>query len=335
VGGNVVPIDSYQYRDVGIDIEVTPRVHHDNSITLELVVKIDAIAGGTMAGQPIFTSRNVQTKIRLANGETNLLAGLIKTEKRDALTGIPGLSSIPILGRIFSNTRIEKTETDLVITMTPHILRVSEITREDLMEIWAGTEVNLAYRELPPVKAIGAESPLKEVEPDKEVPGGEIGPAQPELEEEEEAVGEEIEEGPPSEVLVFPEPATSSVFRDEEFSLSIQISQAENIGQIAFELSYDPEILEGIEARAGNFMQQDGVNITFEREFNQEEGLLRVRIARLGSKAGAGGQGSLVIVRFKSLSAGISPVTFSTAEAYDPESKHIAITFSNGRVEVR
>lgn len=337
VGGNVVPIDSYQYRDVGIDIEITPRVHHDDSITLQLSVKIDAIAGGTAAGQPIFTSRTVETKIRLENGETNLLAGLIKTEKREAITGVPGLSSIPILGRIFSNTRSERTETDLVVTMTPHILRVSEISQEDLMEIWAGTETQLAFRELPPTRALGPESISKEErEPDKEVPSRESRPPQPELsEEEQKAAEEEREESPPPEALVFPEPAASALFRDEEFSLSIQISQAENVGQIAFELSYDPKILEGIETQAGDFMQQDGINIAFEREIRQEEGLVRIRIGRLGSEAGAAGEGTLVIVRFRALSAGISPLAFSAVEAYDQESKPIAITISNGRVEVR
>ncbi len=342
IGGNVVPIDSYQYRDVGINIEITPQVHHDNNVTLELVIKIDAIAG-EVSDQPIFTSRIVETKIRLANGETNLLAGLIKTEKRESLTGIPGLSSIPILGKAFSNTKKENTKTDLVITMTPHILRTSEITEEDLKEIWAGTEQNLAYRGVPPATEISPERPVREIPPERRRP-----PIEPELteEEREEAMEEELteemaeeeeemEETPPSETLIYPAPSTSTVLRDKEFMISIQISQAAAIGQIEFELSYNSEVIEGIEARAGDFMQQDGAKITLEREFSQEMGLVRIKIARLADEKGATGNGSLVVLRFRSLATGESPLDFSFIDAYDPESQPLQIRFSNGRVEVR
>lgn len=337
IGGNVVPIDSYQYRDVGISIEITPRVHHDNNVTLELAIKIDAIAG-EITEQPIFTSRIVETKIRLADGETNLLAGLIKTEKRESLTGIPGLSSIPILGKVFSNTKNENTKTDLVITMTPHILRTSEITRGDLDEIWAGTEQNLEYRGAPPAVEISPESPVREIPPERRRP-----PIEPQLMEEEqeeemkEELGEEVveEEAPPSETLVFPAPSTSTVLRDKEFMVAIQISQAQALGQVEFELSYDSSIIEGIEARAGDFMQQDGAKIAFEREFSQEMGSVRIKIARLADEKGATGNGALVVLRFKSLAAGTSPLDFSFIDAYDAKSQPLPIKFSNGRVEVR
>jgi general secretion pathway protein D len=327
IGGNVVPIDSYQYRDVGINIEITPQVHHDNNVTLELVIKIDAILG-EVTEQPIFTSRIVETKIRLANGETNLLAGLIKTEKRESLTGIPGLSSIPILGKAFSNTKKENIKTDLVITMTPHILRTSEITEEDLKEIWAGTEQNLEYRGAPPATEISAERPVREIPPESR-----RLPIEPELAEE--GREEEMEETPPSETMIYPAPSTSTVLRDKEFMISIQVSQAAAIGQIEFELFYNSEIIEGIEARAGDFMQQDGTKITFEREFSQEMGLVRIKIARLADEKGATGNGSLVVLRFRSLATGVSPLDFSFIDAYNPESQPIQIRFSNGRVEVR
>jgi len=228
--------------------------------------------------------------------------------------------------------------------MTPHILNPSEITEEDLLEIWAGTEQNLAYREVPPAQEIAPERALKSIQPrekaPEEKPKEEAEPTPAEEEEEKEAEEKEPEEKkpeekPPSEATLSLSPPTSMVFRGQEISLSIQISRAENLGQIAFELSFDPAILEGIEVGAGEFMQQGEAKISFERQFSKEKGSLRVKLARLGIETGAKGDGTLITFKLKSLAPGISPISFSQVEAYDSQSKPIAVRFSPGQVEVR
>jgi general secretion pathway protein D len=148
--GGIIPITSFQYQDVGIRIDIEPRVHHNREVTLKLKVEVSNLAGsvGGSGGQsqPIIGTRTIESVIRLRDGETNFLAGLIRNDEQNTDTGIPGLSDIPILGRLFSNKRTEAQRTDVILTLTPHIIRNAEITEQDLEPIWVGTEQNLSFR---------------------------------------------------------------------------------------------------------------------------------------------------------------------------------------------
>jgi general secretion pathway protein D len=145
VGGNVVPITSFQYTDVGIRIDIEPRVHHNQEVTLKVKVAVDQI-NSFRGDQPIIGTRTIESVIRLQDGETNFLAGLIRSDENNAESGIPGLSEIPILGRLFSNKRTDAQRTDVILTLTPHIIRNAQITQEDLLPIWVGTDANLTFR---------------------------------------------------------------------------------------------------------------------------------------------------------------------------------------------
>jgi general secretion pathway protein D len=148
--GAIVPITSFQYQDVGIRIDIEPRVHHNREVTLKLKVEVSNLAGSVAGSggqeQPIIGTRTIESTIRLQDGETNFLAGLIRDDRNSSEQGVPGLSEIPILGRLFSNKRTEGQRTDVVLTLTPHIVRNAEITAEDLQPIWVGTEQNITFR---------------------------------------------------------------------------------------------------------------------------------------------------------------------------------------------
>lgn len=150
VGGNIVPVTSFQYQDVGINIEIEPRVHHNEEVTLKLQVEVSNISsvlqvsGGQQ--QPVIGTRKIASAIRLRDGETNFLAGLIRTDESESESGVPGLVDVPWLGRLFKNVRTDRTRTDIVLTLTPHIVRRADITEADLVPIWVGTETNLSFR---------------------------------------------------------------------------------------------------------------------------------------------------------------------------------------------
>jgi general secretion pathway protein D len=151
VGGNIVPITSFQYQDVGITINIEPRVHHNKEVTLKLTVEVSQVTGQVSAGsgqaaQPIIGTRTIESTIRLKDGETNLLAGLIRRDDAASDEGVPGLSDIPVLGRLFSRNNTENRRTDVILTLTPHIVRLPDITETDLLPIWVGTEQNITFR---------------------------------------------------------------------------------------------------------------------------------------------------------------------------------------------
>ncbi|MCP4656265.1 MAG: hypothetical protein GY856_12705 [bacterium] len=150
VGSNVVPVTSFQYKDIGIKIDLEPRVHHNEEVTLKIRVEVSNIAsfvqGSGGQQQPVIGTRTIESNIRLRDGETNFLAGLIRTDESQSEASIPGLSEIPVLGRLFKNSRTDNKRTDIVLTLTPHIIRRADITEADLLPIWVGTEQNITFR---------------------------------------------------------------------------------------------------------------------------------------------------------------------------------------------
>jgi general secretion pathway protein D len=146
------PVTSFEYKNVGVNIDITPRVHHDGDVTLQLKLDVSAVGPPGYQGLPTFNSRTLTSVIRLRDGETNLLAGLISDAERTSLSGVPGLASIPFLGRLFASNKTEATQTDIVLTLTPHIVSRAELREEDLRSFLVGGENSPLLFE-PPVAA--------------------------------------------------------------------------------------------------------------------------------------------------------------------------------------
>jgi general secretion pathway protein D len=152
-GPNIQPQTTFNYRTIGVNIEITPRTHENDDITLNLNIQLSSQTGTSgFGGLPTFGTRNVVTTIRLKDGETNLLAGLIRDDERYLKEGIPGLSSVPGLNHIFTHDQKEATQTDVVVMLTPHIIRVLDLTDSDLQPLRVPREGGPAVIESAPVQ---------------------------------------------------------------------------------------------------------------------------------------------------------------------------------------
>jgi general secretion pathway protein D len=151
------PITSFNYQNIGVNIDITPRTHHDDDVSLSLKISVTNISGTGFGGLPTFGNREINTIITLRDGETNMLAGLIRDDERVALDGIPGLSDLPLVGHLFGHSTRSKTQTDIILTLTPHIIRVLDLTEADLRPFRVGRD------SLAPI----AELPLLPIEPPK------------------------------------------------------------------------------------------------------------------------------------------------------------------------
>ncbi len=141
------PITSYDLQDVGIEITITPHVHHNGEISLELDFKLTFITSpGTSTLPPTIGNRSVKTRIRLKDGETGIMAGLLRDSERRSKKGFPGLNRVPILGDIFSSNRKQVAQTDIILRVTPYIIRMPDIQEEDLSPIESGTENNIRLK---------------------------------------------------------------------------------------------------------------------------------------------------------------------------------------------
>jgi general secretion pathway protein D len=146
------PTTTFQQQDIGINIDVTPRVHHNREISLTMRFELTSITAlGSVSIPPTIGNRTVNTVIRLKDGETNLLAGLLRRDERKSLRGLPGIHKIPILRDLFANNDKTLQEKDIIFTITPHILRTPNITAEDLAPIWIGTEDDIRLKTAPPI----------------------------------------------------------------------------------------------------------------------------------------------------------------------------------------
>ncbi len=132
------PITSYNYENIGVNIDITPRTHLDNDVTLALTISVSSISGTGFGDLPTFGNRQIKTQIRLKDGETNMLAGLIRDDERRVRDGIPGLSDIPGVGHLFGHSSNERNQTDVILMLTPHIVRVLDLTEDDLRAFLMG-----------------------------------------------------------------------------------------------------------------------------------------------------------------------------------------------------
>ena len=167
-GVNQQPITSFTYRTIGVNIELTPRLHHDDDISLRLKLEVSSLSGVGYQNLPTFGTRYIETTIRLRDGETNMLAGLIRDEERTTLEGIPGLSELPVIGQLFGHTKKETKQTDIVLMLTPRIVRVLDLDVDDLRPFRVGRDSSGGVYELP----LPAQQPAPAAPPQDDDAGG-------------------------------------------------------------------------------------------------------------------------------------------------------------------
>ena len=175
-GVQTQPITSFNYENVGVNIDITPRTHHDDEVSLAIKIQVSSISGTGFGDLPTFGNRAISTVIRLKDGETNMLAGLIRDDERRVMSGIPGLSDLPIIGPLFANNRRESQETDIILTLTPRIVRVLNLKADDLAPFRVGRDSGTPLIDLPLATPLPRPPGNQDVEP-----GAPPNPAAPPL----------------------------------------------------------------------------------------------------------------------------------------------------------
>jgi general secretion pathway protein D len=365
-GGIVVPITSFQYRDVGITIEVEPRVHHNHEITLDLKVEISNVGETVKVGETeaiTIGTRTITSVIRLKSGESSLLAGLIRRDKTTGVTTTPILGEIPVIGRLFRNETVSDKHTDLVLTLTPQIIRFPDIEEEDLAPVWVGTESRISYsgtrprvrsgraptgpfdeRQLPPQdprtspRTRRPSAPRRVQPDDQRNQGVELVPQQNKSLIEDQAtendVGwEDVPEFEPAEsidssvppMLVGLEPSVVSLRPGQETVLQIVVRGGEGSFRLPVGLSFDPTRLWMHEV-----LPAPGVEI-LRQEVDQSNGFIDLEL--VVANALEGGQ-AVVALQVQALDAGPVPLVFSATQAVNNDGSPVPVAASDGALFV-
>jgi general secretion pathway protein D len=359
-GSNVNPLTSYTYRTVGVKIDMTPRVTYQEEIILDLYVENSARGrDSAVAGQviPSFTTRNVKTRLRLREGESTLLAGLLQDDERKILQGIPGIVSIPVIRSLFAANNRTVAQTDIVMLLTPRIVRTHELTPDDIGPLFIGTQNNLGLTGPPPLIAVnepagpapaeaGAAAPAAGVQPPIAVPAPAAAAVAPA------AVG-----GVPQGIAVIPPgssavPGTTSVaaaavpaqraasgqivvsppstdFRvgSGPYNVPITITGASQISNVAVTVTYNPAVLRMRAVAEGSFMRAGGVNATFTQSPDPANGRVDIAIVRAGDRTGVAGTGLLAALLFEPVTAGQANLSV-TATATAPGGTPVPLQFA-------
>jgi general secretion pathway protein D len=141
--GNSVITGSIQYLDVGIKLEVEPQVYADGDVGLKLnleVSSLGAVSRNASGEAYRIGTRSAQTSLRMKDGETQVLGGLIQDSDKYDAAKVPGLGELPMLSRIFGNDSTERSKTELVVLITPRIVRPMAVTDPAMANIWSGSE---------------------------------------------------------------------------------------------------------------------------------------------------------------------------------------------------
>ncbi len=182
--GAVSPLIStqFQYIDVGVNIDITPHIHADHEVTLKMSLEISSVTGQQSIGgitQPIIGQRRIEQETRLADGDVNLLGGILTDSEQQSLSGYPWLSKIPILKYLFAQENKERQQNEIVFAITPHIVRGRDINEDNvrLVEVGTGSSIELRHKQSAPPPASPTTTAEHPAEPAKRPPAAQITPA--------------------------------------------------------------------------------------------------------------------------------------------------------------
>ena len=340
------PVTSFQYRNVGINISITPKVFVNGEIELELSLETSAqldtriIAGIEL---PVFGLRQVNNVVRLRDGETNIIGGLISYEDRQAVAGLPGVIDIPILNKIFARNQQSSQQSDVVFSVTPQIVRAPRVTVEDLLSFPMGTEQAIR---VPGARPSPFGEPEQQQDDQPEPPGAEPQatpeppdeaeppPAAETQPEEPEAAREPPRAASPrvGPITVVFSPPRAQTSPGQRLELALIAGGAERLSSGEINITFDASAFDVVEVQPGPFLSIDGKEVSFVPFVDQ--GRIRVEFSRKGDTVGLRGSGQVLRVILEATSPGSR--TVSAAGSFrDPDGGAIPASFASARIEVQ
>ena len=347
----------FTYTDVGVKMELTPRVHPDGQVTLKISMEISNLNGSQTIGgitQPIISTRKVEHTIRLADGETNLLGGILEQQDTSTTGGTPFLGQIPILKYLFSSTQKEHITNELVFLLVPHIVRSQELSDMNRRTFDVGTgsgiDLRMAGKPTPPAAttppanaqqqpAGGAPvTPARQSAPAQQ-------PAQPGPQSTQQQTPQQMTAAPtstpsppqalkPGQVGLRLDPGTLAQQQGSMLSLSIQLSHGQDIASVPILISYDPTILQFVNVTNGDFLAKDGQNVVLVHRDDPSAGKLQITAQRPPGAQGVSGDGTVFNLVFAAKSKGTGTVSISTPGARNSQNQPLDVLGSQAAVTV-
>jgi general secretion pathway protein D len=327
----------FTYLDVGVNIDLTPRVHPNRDVSLKLKVEVSAHTSDVSIGgitQPVISQRVIEDDIRLKEGEVNIVGGLVQRTESKTLEGWPGLAKLPLLSYLFSHNKTDKQEDEVLIVLTPRIVRIPEWTKANLRPMYSGSETNVQVKRESEVRA-----PVLQPPPTAK-------PAQPP------AANQNIGAPTPAPTPGATTPAAGTApgtaeakIRFEPQSLTLKAGQTATIGvvvdnvndlfSIPLLLQYNPAVIGVEEVQHGGFLSGGTQEIAIVWQPFKEKGQAIISATRKPNTPGVSGSGTLLGIVVKGLAPGVSNLSIVQVNAKDSQQKLIPLAASEATVQVQ
>ena len=296
--------ENVQYVDVGLKLEVEPNVYLQNDVGIKVSMEVSSLVREVRSSTGTLTyqigTRNASSVLRLKDGETQILAGLISDEDRSTASKVPGLGDMPVLGRLFSNHRDDNQKTEIVLSITPRLIR--NIRRPDAIneEIWSGTESTLRLKPLTVQSMKIGDLPGEPIalRPATSLSGA-AGQSANKAAQPEKAL--EPASTPPTAVTLSWQ-APAQVKAGEQFKVALHLQSDGAVRSMPFQIGFDPKVLQIIEVTEAEFFKQGNAKTNFVSNIDAAGGKAFVGAART-TPDGAKGEDNIAFVTFKAMAA--------------------------------
>src|ERR1700722_1701439 len=314
----------FQYIDVGVNVDITPRVHPNHEVSLKVSVEVSSVTGQTNIGgiqQPIISQRKIDHEIRLKEGEANILGGLVEKTDTKSRNGWPGLGNVPLLHYLFAEDTKSYEDDEILIILTPKIVRMPEWTKANLRPLYTGSESLVQVRRDTEVRAPQADgaAPVAGVaaNPASAAPAG-TNPAQ----------------GGQSAQMRF-EPRNMSLKVGETATIGVVVDNVNDLFSIPFLVQYNPAVVSVEEVQHGGFLQGGNQEIAIVTNINKEHGQAIISATRQPNTMGVSGTGTIMGIVVKAIAPGTSNLSIVQVNAKDSQQKAIPLVTSEATLQVQ
>ena len=325
----------FQYMDVGVIVDVTPRVHpEDNDVSMKLSVEVSSIVSTENIGginQPVFGTKKIEHNVRLKDGEVNILGGLIEHQQQNAISGIPGLAQIPFFKYFFGEGTKQNEDQEVLIVVIPHIIRTPGITAENLRSLASGTDTNPATRleseflspAAGPSTTAGLAAPASPAAPGAGAVAGQPGAT----------AAVQPQAAPTTATLSF-SPATLSMKPGDTTTLGIAVQDVKDLYSMPILLQFDPKVISIEDVQQGGFLAGGTQPIPVVERIDKERGQAVVSATRMPNTPGVSGSGTVFGVVVRAVGPGTSKLSILQVNARDSQQHPLQMVTNEATVRV-
>ena len=316
----------FQYIDVGVNVEVTPRVHPNRDVSLKLQVEVSSVSNNVTIGgiqQPVISQRKIAHEIRLKEGESSMLAGLITKSDMKTLNGWPGLAHIPILKHLFSDDNRNSDDDEILMILTPHIVRMPEWTKANLKASYAGSETNVQTKRASEMRAPQQQPPAAAKPTNVQVAAAETNAQAP------------LNSDPSGKAAQIRfEPRNLSLKTGQTMTVGVVVDNVSDLFSVPFLLQYNPAVISVEEVRHGGFLQAGDQEIAIVQKVDNEHGQAIISATRQPNTTGVNGTGTIMGIVIKGLAPGASGLSIVQVSAKDSQQRPIQLVTGEASVQV-